>query len=146
MSTEVPAPARRAQPAQDAGGWYGWVAFASVMMVLLGTFHVVAGLVGLFKEEYYLVGQDDLVVSVDYTLWGLAHLLLGAIIVTAGLALLKGALWARIVAVVLAAMSAVANLAFMAAYPLWATLMIAIDLLVIYAVVARGDPRSLGLD
>jgi len=111
---------------------------------LLGCFHAVAGFVGIFQEDYYRVGENGLVITVDYTTWGWIHLLLGIVVVLAGAALLRGAMWARIVAIVLAVVSSMANLAFMPAYPLWSLIMITVNVLVIYAVTAHGDPRSLG--
>src|ERR1044072_3184377 len=68
-------------------GWVGWIAFAGVMMVLLGTFHAIQGLVALFQDEYFLVAKSGLTVHVDYTAWGWIHLILGIIIALAGFAL-----------------------------------------------------------
>ncbi|MDZ5662172.1 hypothetical protein HN031_15690 [Nocardioides sp. zg-1308] len=124
-------------PGDTGGGWYGWVVFAGVMMMMLGAFHAMAGLVALFKDDYFLVTERGLVVTTDYTTWGWVHLLLGVLLAVAGGALLTGATWARVVAVVVAMTSAVVNLAFLAAYPLWSAIMIAVDVLIIYAVTAR---------
>ncbi len=144
MSTPMPeAEQSRYNEPPTQTAWVGWIMFASTMMVVLGCFHMIAGFVGLFKEDYYLVGKNDLMVSVDYTAWGWAHLIVGALVIVAGVALLRGATWARIVAIVLAMVSAIANLAFMPAYPLWAVIMITVDILVIYAVTAHGDRRSM---
>lgn len=141
MSTS--APAREQDRRSTGGAWSGWIVFASTLMVILGSFHAIAGLVGIFDEDYYRVGENGLVVSVDYTTWGWTHLLLGILVACAGGALLRGAMWARIVAIVLAVASSIANLVFMAAYPLWSLIMITINFLVIYAVTVHGDRRSL---
>jgi hypothetical protein len=130
--------ARPTQYAGDSSGWTAWIVFAGTIMVLLGSFHVMAGLVALFKDEYYLVGKSGLVVNVDYTAWGWVHIILGVVVALAGAALFTGAMWARIVAVLLAMFSAVTNLAFMSSYPLWSAIMIGVDILVIYAVTAHG--------
>lgn len=119
-------------------GWVGWIVFAASMMLMLGCFHALAGLVAIFKDEYYAVGKSGLVVSVDYTAWGWAHLILGIIVVLAGIGLFKGAMWARIVAVIIALVSAIANIAFLSANPIWSMIMIALDVLVIYAVTVHG--------
>ena len=124
-------------------GWYGWVAFAGVIMGVLGAFHVIIGLVAVFEEQYFQVGESGLMISVDYNAWGWTHIFIGALIAGAGLALTSGATWARIVAVVVAAVSSILNLAFLSAYPIWAALMIVIDVLVIYAVTVHGDRDSL---
>ena len=120
-------------------GWTGWIVFAGVMMLMMGAFHVIQGLVALFQDTYYLVGQEGLVVQVDYTTWGWVHTILGAVVILAGIALLAGQMWARIVAIILAFGSALVNIAFLGAYPLWSLTMIAIDVLVIYAVTMHGS-------
>jgi hypothetical protein len=119
-------------------GWVGMVVFGGLMMIVAGTFHAMAGLVGLFNDSYWLVPSSDLVVTVDYTAWGFAHLVLGVLAIAAGAGILAGQAWARVAGVVLAVISALVNIAFLAAYPLWSMLMIALDVLVIYALVAHG--------
>ena len=122
----------------EGSGWQSWIVFAGVMMLLMGTFHAIQGLVALFQDTYYLVAEQGLILQADYTTWGWVHLILGAVVVLAGIALLAGQMWARIVAVILAFGSALVNFAFLGAYPLWSLLMIAIDVLVIYAVTVHG--------
>lgn len=141
----TPAPVRDQDRRDHSAGdaWSGWIMFASTMMFILGCFHAIAGFVGIFDEDYYLVGENNLVVSVDYTTWGWTHLILGILVASAGGALLRGAMWARVVAIVLAVLSSIANLVFMAAYPLWSLIMITLNVVVIYAVTAHGDRRSL---
>jgi hypothetical protein len=119
-------------------GWVGMAMFGGVMMMVAGTFHAMAGLVGIFNDSYWLVPSSQLVVTVDYTAWGWVHLLLGVLAIAAGAGILAGQAWARVTGVCLAVISALVNLAFLAAFPLWATLIIAIDVLVIYALVAHG--------
>jgi hypothetical protein len=130
---------QRRQETPEVSGWVGWISFASVMMVLVGSFQVINGLVALFDDGYYVVTESQLVVNVDYTAWGWAHLLLGALTVGAGFALMAGRMWARVVAIALALVSAVVNMAFIAAYPIWSLTVIAVDVLVIYAVTAHGS-------
>ena len=63
-------------------------------------------MVALFDDTYYLVGQDGLVVSVDYTVWGWVHLLLGVLLLASGAGVMTGNLAARTVGVILAGLSA----------------------------------------
>jgi hypothetical protein len=119
-------------------GWVGMVVFGGLMMIVAGTFHAMAGLVGLFNDSYWLVPSQDLVVTVDYTTWGFVHLAIGVLAIAAGAGILAGQAWARATGVVLAVISALVNIAFLAAFPLWAMLIIALDVLVIYALVAHG--------
>jgi hypothetical protein len=124
--------------APAATGWAGWVVFAGVMLVMLGLFHIIEGLVALFREDFYLVGSGGLVVSVDYAAWGWAHIVLGLVGGLAGAGLLSGNMAARVVGVIVAMLSALANLAFVAAYPVWSIIVIALDVIVIYAIIVHG--------
>jgi hypothetical protein len=124
--------------------WVGWIWFAGVMMVMVGVFNVIDGLVALFKNNYYAVAPGRLLVF-NLTGWGWIHLTVGVLAVLAGFALFAGAEWARIIAVILAAFNAVAQLAFLSAYPVWAMIVIALDVVVIWALVVHGkeaEPRT----
>ena len=122
----------------DPTAWTGWIVFASFMMIMVGAFQAIEGLVALFDDGWYHVTENGLLVDVDYTAWGWTHLLLGALLIIAGVGVLAGNTVARAVAVVLAGLSALVNLAFIEAYPIWAVLIITIDVLVIYALVVHG--------
>ena len=118
--------------------WAGWVIFAGVMMIMLGSFQIIEGLVALFDDGFYAVSPNGLVVNVDYNTWGWAHTIIGLIAIGAGLGLLAGNLAARIVGVGIAFLSALVNLAFISAYPIWSTIMIVIDVVVIFAIIVHG--------
>ncbi|HEY7104454.1 MAG TPA: hypothetical protein VH573_22680 [Mycobacteriales bacterium] len=140
MSTsEMPpasAPGRSTDTAahrRTSSAWVGWVVFAAVIAITMGAFEAIEGLVAIFKDQYYLVPSTGLVVSVDYTAWGWVHLIIGVVSILAGIALLQGRSWGRIVVIVLAGLSALVNLGFLSAYPIWATLVIAMDVIIIYA-------------
>jgi hypothetical protein len=126
----------------DASGWVGWILFAAVMLILVGSFHVIQGFVALFKDDYYLVGSSGLVLNVDYTAWGWIHIVGGVIAVAAGLALFRGRMWARILGTVVACVSAVVNIGFLAAYPFWSIAMIAMDVAIIMALTVHGSEMS----
>jgi hypothetical protein len=124
----------------DTDDWNGWISFAAIMMILLGAFQLVEGFVALFRPAYYLVGSAGLVVPVSYTGWGWLQLLIGILVVGAGFGVMAGATWARVVGIALASLSALVNLVFIAAYPLWAIIIIAVDIAVIFAL--ASDRRS----
>ena len=119
-------------------GWLGWIWFAGIMMIVMGSFNAIEGLVALFRGEYYVVTEEQVLVF-DITAWGWITLLIGILVVLAGGALLSGAAWARVVAVVLAVINAVAQLAFVSVHPLWSTIVIALCVTVIWAVVVHGQ-------
>ena len=119
-------------------GWTGWAIFAGIVLFLIGVFQATAGLVALFNDDVFLVSTDRLAVTFDYTAWGWIHLILGSLVATAGIAIFKGQVWGRAVGVVLAGLSAFANLMFIPAFPLWSLLIIAMDVLVIYGLCVHG--------
>jgi hypothetical protein len=125
-------------PRPQLTGWTGWVMFASFMMILTGSFQLVEGFVAIFDKGFYAVGKSGQVISVNYNVWGWFHVLLGAVILVAGVGVLTGNLAARTLGVILAGLSALANLLFIAAYPFWSLTIIAIDVLVIYALTVHG--------
>jgi hypothetical protein len=126
----------------DYSGWAGWILFASVMMILVGAFHAIQGFVALFKDDYYAVESSRLVIHVSYTTWGVVHLLAGVLLVAAGVSLFGGKMWARVVGIVVACLSALTNVVFLAAYPLWSIMVIALDVAIIMALTAHGTELS----
>jgi len=119
-------------------GWVGWVLFAGIVLFTAGLFNAIEGLVALFNSDYYVVRPSGLVLHLNYTAWGWTLLIFGALEALAGWGVLVGQMWARVVGIVLAAVNAVVNLGFIAAYPLWITMTIALDVIVIYALIVHG--------
>jgi hypothetical protein len=118
--------------------WAGMVVFAGVMLLMLGAFHAVMGFVAIFDPGYYLVTKNGLIVTVDYTTWGWVHLIFGIVAGLGGVGVIAGKTWARVVGIIIAVLSALVNVAFIAAYPLWSTIVIALDVLVVYALAVHG--------
>jgi hypothetical protein len=92
-------------------GWVGWGYFAGFMMMLLGVFEAMAGLAAIFKDNFYVVSSNQLLVF-NFKTWGWISLILGIVVFMAGLELLRGATWARVIAVFLAGLSFIANMGF----------------------------------
>ena len=131
---------RYASTSQDEpSAWaFGGITFAAVMMMLAGTFHALAGIVGIFENEFYGVTKNY-VFQFDATAWGWIHLLVGIAVAVAGLGVLRGNILARIVGIMLASLSAIANFLFIPYAPFWALAIIALDIFVIWALAAHGD-------
>ena len=124
--------------------WAGWVVMAALTLLVLGAIQVYVAFVAFFSSSYLYVPSSALAVRLDYSAWGWLQLLMGVLMVAAGYGLLAGQRWARVVAVALACLSAVANMAFVAAYPWWAVTIIVLDVVVIYAVTVHGaEAKSL---
>ena len=137
MSEQTPS-GYRAGRGQEATGWaVGFTLFAALMMLMTGMFQALAGLVAIFENEFY-VSTRNYLFQFDATSWGWIHLILGLIVAFAGWGLLSGRTWARVVALTLAVLSAIANFLFIPYYPFWALLLITLDIFVIWAITAHG--------
>jgi len=118
--------------------WVGFVVFGGIMMLMMGGFQAIEGLVALFRQDYYFVTRSGLLLSMDFTAWGWIHLIIGLAAVGTGFGVLMGQMWARVLGIVIAVLSALVNIAFLSAYPVWCVIVIATDILVIYALAAHG--------
>ena len=121
-----------ARSSHSSGAAHGFVVFAGVIMIMSGVFEAIAGLVGLFANEFYVATRNYLF-QFDATTWGLIHLLVGLLVLFAGFAVIAGQTWARVVGMILVGLSALANFAFLPYYPVWSLLIIALDVVVIWA-------------
>jgi len=119
----------------------GLAAFAVAMLLITGMFQMLEGLATLVDDEL-LIGVNGYVYELDLTLWGWTHLIIGAVTALSGVFLIRGAYWARGVGIVFAGLSALANFVFVPYYPVWAILIIAMDVGVIWALVTYDWDRS----
>jgi hypothetical protein len=115
----------------------GFTVFAAIMMLMVGVFQALQGLIGIFENEFYVQTRNYLF-QFDATTWGWIHLVLGLLVAFAGWGLLSGRTWARVVGITLAALSATANFLFIPYYPFWSLLIITLDIFVIWALTAHG--------
>ena len=120
-----------------SGAAVGLTVFAGALMIMVGVFHAIQGIVALFNDEFFVVGQKW-TFKFDLTQWGWIQLLGGIIVALAGLALFTGAVWARIVGVIVVCVSAVVNFMWMPYYPVWAIVVIALDIFIIWALTVHG--------
>jgi hypothetical protein len=120
--------------------WSGWISFAGIVIIIVGGMDMLQGLVAIFKDEY-VVATSKGVAILDVTAWGWTSLLWGALLIVAGIGLLGGAGWARWLAIIGVAVNALQQVAFMAnypqAYPLWDLMIVALNIVVLYALTAR---------
>jgi hypothetical protein len=115
----------------------GWAGFAGLMLVLMGAFDVIQGLVALFNDEFFVVTQDW-VFKFDITAWGWIQLILGIVLVASGFGIFSGHVAGRTVGVFAAGSAAIVNFAWLPYYPLWSIIVIAISVAVIWALTAHG--------
>jgi hypothetical protein len=115
----------------------GLTAFAGILMIMVGGFQALQGIIAVFQDDFY-VRTQNYVLELDTTTWGWVHLVLGLLVLGAGLAVLAGQVWGRTIGVILAVLSAAANFAFIPYYPVWALTIIALDVFVIWALTVHG--------
>jgi hypothetical protein len=139
MSTRTPGRSR-AEADRREGEWAsGFALFASVMMLLAGTNQAIHGFAAILENEVYVPVRDD-VYGLDLTAWGWLHLGFGVVLVLTGLAVIRGNTWARAVGILVAMLGLVASFGFIPYYPVWAVLLIGLDLAVIWGQ-ARFDGK-----
>jgi len=135
------AQSQRGIDTHTSSGWYGWIVFAGTMMIITGAFNVIQSLVALADDEFYVVTPDHLV-TFDLTQWGWIHLIMGIILILVGLALFKESMWAVITGIIIVSLNMISQFAFMSAYPVWSIVAIAVDLMVLWALIVHGGESA----
>jgi hypothetical protein len=132
MDADAPIPAKRTR-------WVaGWTNFAAIIMSLIGGFGILQGLAAIIKDDFFVV-SSQYVYRLDANAWGWINLIIGAMVLLAGLFLFSDAGWARFVAVVAAVVAAIDNFMWLPYYPLWSIISIALCVIVIFALTAHRD-------
>jgi len=126
----------------ESGGFTGGentgaVGFAGVLLIMVGLFHSVQGLVALLGDDLYVRGENY-VFHFSFTTWGWIHLLLGLLAAAAGAGLFFGTTWARTLAVVVAGVSLLGSFMWLPHYPVWSLVIMALDLFVMWAAIVHG--------
>jgi hypothetical protein len=136
MSEQVPI--RPPRPDTQTDGWTAGVAlFAAVTMVIIGIFQAISAFAAILQNHIY-TAVGDYVFRLNIAAWGWVHLLIGILVAVAGVFVYAGSLWARTVGIVMVSVSAVENFIFMPYYPIWSLLIVALDVLVIWALAVHG--------
>jgi len=116
----------------------GWTVFAGAMLLIVGSLDALYGLAAILNNEVILVGGQGVIIA-DITLWGWIHFILGSLVALTGLGLFAGNEAARAAAVFFVAINAVSQIVWFPAAPLWAFLIIILDVTIIYQLTARWD-------
>ena len=121
-----------------ASGWaIGGISFAATMLLLIGVFQAIDGLVAILNDSFFVVTKNY-TFDLDVTAWGWIHLILGILLIFAGWGIFTGKTWAGIAGITLAVLSAIANFFFIPYYPFWSILVIGLDVWVIWALTRPG--------
>jgi hypothetical protein len=119
----------------------GGITFAGTLLILIGVFQAIDGLVAIFNDEFFVVTKHY-TFDLDVTAWGWIHLLLGILLIFMGWGLWAGKTWAAIGGITLAMLSAIANFFFIPYYPFWSIVVIALAVWVIWALTRPGAIRT----
>ena len=124
----------------------GWIGFAGVMLMIIGGLDFFQGLIALFEDEYYVVTQSGFLVF-DLTAWGWIMLIWGVLLLLAGFGLVAAQGWARWFAIVVVSLNFIAQLGFLgnSQYPLWSLTVLALNIIVLYALTARWSESKADL-
>jgi hypothetical protein len=126
----------------DISGWAaGGIVFAATILLMVGIFQAIAGLVAIIDDQFYVVTRNY-TFDLDTSAWGWIHLIIGILVAAVGWSLFARRTWAGVAAITIATLSAVANFFFIPYYPFWAILMIALDVWVIWALTRPGAIRT----
>lgn len=125
MSTDVRHPAAA-----------GWVVFAGFMLLVIGAFDIIQGIVALVKREVYVVGDSGLLISNSFNAWGWGLLIWGIILLLAGLSLFSGGGFGRWFAIIVVVINLIGQFAWFPAYPLWSLIVILLSVSVLWALTA----------
>ncbi|WP_227978990.1 DUF7144 family membrane protein [Nocardia spumae] len=106
---------------------------AAILLITVGVLSILEGISAVANDDLFVVGVDY-VYKFDTTTWGWIHIVLGILLVIAALGLMAGTGWGRVAAITLAALSILANFLWLPYYPAWSILVIALNVVVIWAI------------
>jgi hypothetical protein len=120
--------------------WAGWIRLGAILILIVSFLEFFEGLTAIIRGSYYHFTPDQIVVF-DLSTWGWLTLLWSIVLAVIGFALLAGATWARWAAIVVVGVNFFAQLGFLgsAQYPLWALTVLALNVVVLYALIVKWD-------
>ena len=110
----------------------GVTILAGALMVLAGLWALLTGIAAVVKGSFF-VATPNYLYNIDTTSWGGIHIGLGVLLLAVGFCLFAQMTWARIVGIGLVTISAVMNFLFIPRYPFWSIVMVALDVIIIWA-------------
>lgn len=114
----------------------GWVTFAGVLMLVLGTINFIEGIAAIGNAHFFVANAHYVIASLNT--WGWVALCVGVVQWAVGLGVFARNQFARWVGVFILSLNAIAQLLMMPAYPFWSLAIFAIDILAVYGLTAYG--------
>jgi hypothetical protein len=121
--------------------WVGWAAAGGMLMIVIGFFRLISGFIGLFNDEWVVRGYNAYY-FIDLTALAWWFIIVGALLVFGGLAVLNGRTWGRWVGVVFVSVAIISELFWLPVYPIWSILLITLYVFVLIGLVAARIPRA----
>ncbi|MCW2998629.1 MAG: hypothetical protein JWN65_2178 [Solirubrobacterales bacterium] len=125
---------------EDVADRAGWVAFAGVMLSIVGVLNIVYGIAAIDDAKFYI--NDARFVISNLSLWGWVLLVVGTVQVCAAASIFAGTAWGRWVGILTAGVNSIALLMLLPAYPFLALALFAVDILVIYGLLSDSGRRD----
>lgn len=122
---------------KDVTGWSGWVIFAAFVMMFQGLINFFYGLGAVLNAHWYVYASGTTFLA-DISSWGWWMILIGMFLGLSGALLLVGNWFGRAMGVIFAVLSLLANIAVFGLAPVWSTIAIVLDVIVVYAILAHG--------
>jgi hypothetical protein len=119
----------------------GLIAFASVLLLILGCFNLIYGIAAIANSHVFVA--DAHYVIGGLRTWGWITLILGALQLLAAAGVVAGNQLARWFAVAVLGLNAIDQMFFIPAYPLWSLVIIALDVVALYGLCAYGSRANL---
>jgi vacuolar-type H+-ATPase subunit I/STV1 len=119
-------------------GWVGWIIFAAVFMITIGAINIIQGLAALFRDDVYWETVRGNVVTFNVTTWGWFSLIFGILLILVGVLLMQGSTFARVMGILLVSLNLINQFGWASFYPFWAIIVIAIDIVILYALIVHG--------
>jgi len=128
----------RADYVEDDRG-LGWLVFAGIMLSMVGILNIVYGIAAIDNSTFFTANAKYVIT--DLNTWGWVVLGVGAIQFLAAFGIWAGSEWGRWVGIVSAGANAIVQMFFISGFPLLSVTLFAVDILVIYGLVAYGGHR-----
>jgi hypothetical protein len=140
---DAPTPPRSARTVSSSSGdWYegeGWVTFAGIMIAIVGVLNFIYGIAAISNSHFY--AREATYILSGLNTWGWVLMITGIIQLCAAIAIFAHIEWGRWIGILTASINAIIQLIFIPAYPFASLALFAVDILVIYGLVAYGGRR-----
>jgi hypothetical protein len=129
--------------ARKVTAWAGWIWFAGLIMLSSGVFNLLSGIYAVGARDIGVIEVGAQILLLDVNSWGWIHIAVGALLILVAICLLAGQAWARIGAVIVVGLNMVTQFVYLPLTPWWSIVVIALDMVVLWALVVHGEDAEL---